>query len=225
MATVLDIANRKVTSPVQQPAIEKTAQVPMAPGAQPTQPSLVGLTREELAERLQAIGVSARESRMRVAQLWHWIYFRGIDDFSQMTNVGKALRENLAAHYTLSRPEVISEQVSQDGTRKWLMRMPSTGPFDKGAEIECVYIPETDRGTLCVSSQVGCTLTCTFCHTGTQKLVAQSHLRRDRRPACRRPGSSRRLAGSRTAGGRLRAEGGRALRHQCRLYGDGRAAL
>ncbi len=171
MATVLDIANRKVTSPAQQPAIEKTAQVPMAPGAQPTQPSLVGLTREELAERLQAIGVSARESRMRVAQLWHWIYFRGIDDFAQMTNVGKALRENLAAHYTLTRPEVISEQVSQDGTRKWLMRMPSTGPFDKGAEIECVYIPETDRGTLCVSSQVGCTLTCTFCHTGTQKLV------------------------------------------------------
>jgi 23S rRNA (adenine2503-C2)-methyltransferase len=108
---------------------------------------------------------------MRVAQLWHWIYYRGIDDFSKMTNVGKALRELLTASYTLERPQVVSEQVSKDGTRKWLIRMASTGKFDKGAEIECVYIPETDRGTLCVSSQVGCTLACTFCHTGTQKLV------------------------------------------------------
>jgi 23S rRNA (adenine2503-C2)-methyltransferase len=88
-----------------------------------------------------------------------------------MTNVGKGLRQALAAAYTLGRPEVVSEQVSKDGTRKWLIRMPSTGPLDKGAEIECVYIPEVDRGTLCVSSQVGCTLTCSFCHTGTQRLV------------------------------------------------------
>src|SRR5213079_998327 len=88
-----------------------------------------------------------------------------------MSNVGKALRAELAQHYSLSRPVVVSEQVSIDGTRKWLMRMPSTGPNDRGAEIETVYIPESDRGTLCISSQVGCTLTCTFCHTGTQRLV------------------------------------------------------
>jgi 23S rRNA (adenine2503-C2)-methyltransferase len=85
--------------------------------------------------------------------------------------MGKELRARLAAAYTLARPQVVSEQVSKDGTRKWLIRMASTGPLDKGAEIECVYIPEVDRGTLCVSSQVGCTLTCSFCHTGTQRLV------------------------------------------------------
>ena len=92
-------------------------------------------------------------------------------DFAEMTNVGKELRARLAEAYTLDRPQVVSEQVSKDGTRKWLIRMASTGPLDKGAEIECVYIPEVDRGTLCVSSQVGCTLTCSFCHTGTQRLV------------------------------------------------------
>jgi 23S rRNA (adenine2503-C2)-methyltransferase len=88
-----------------------------------------------------------------------------------MSSVGKGLRAKLFAAFTLDRPQVVSEQVSKDGTRKWLLRMPSTGPLDKGAEIECVYIPEVDRGTLCVSSQVGCTLTCSFCHTGTQRLV------------------------------------------------------
>jgi 23S rRNA (adenine2503-C2)-methyltransferase len=108
---------------------------------------------------------------MRVAQLWHWIYVRGATDFGAMTNVGKGLRAALAEAFTLERPQVVSEQVSKDGTRKWLIRMRSTGPLDKGAEIECVYIPEVDRGTLCVSSQVGCTLTCSFCHTGTQRLV------------------------------------------------------
>lgn len=170
MATVLDIAGRKV-APAPEGGIEKLAEFRFAPGALVSQPSLVGLTRDELADRLGAIGVPERERRMRVAQLWHWIYFRGITDFSQMTNVGKGMRESLAEAYTLTRPEVVSEQVSRDGTRKWLIRMASTGPLDKGAEIECVYIPETDRGTLCVSSQVGCTLTCSFCHTGTQKLV------------------------------------------------------
>ncbi|TVR07982.1 MAG: 23S rRNA (adenine(2503)-C(2))-methyltransferase RlmN [Salinarimonadaceae bacterium] len=170
MATVLDIAGRKV-APAPQGDIEKVAEFRFAPGALVSQPSLVGLTRAELSDRLGAIGVPERERRMRVAQLWHWIYFRGIEDFSQMTNVGKGLRESLASAYTLARPDVVSEQVSRDGTRKWLIRMASTGPLDKGAEIECVYIPETDRGTLCVSSQVGCTLACTFCHTGTQKLV------------------------------------------------------
>jgi hypothetical protein len=106
-----------------------------------------------LADRLGEIGVPARERRMRAAQLWHWIYWRGARDFDQMSNVGKALRTALAEAFTLERPDVASEQVSKDGTRKWLLRMPSTGPHDRGAEIECVYIPESDRGTLCVSSR------------------------------------------------------------------------
>ena len=147
------------------------------PGASPlaampdVRPSLLGLTREGLAQALASIGTPEREIRMRVNQLWHWIYFQGATDFSAMTNIAKALRGKLAEHFTLARPEVIAEQVSKDGTRKWLIRMPPVDARDKGAEIECVYIPERDRGTLCVSSQVGCTLTCSFCHTGTQKLV------------------------------------------------------
>jgi 23S rRNA (adenine2503-C2)-methyltransferase len=136
-----------------------------------SRPSLIGRTRAGLAAALAEIGVPEREQRMRIAQLWHWIYHRGIHDFSEIGNVGKDLKTALAERFTLARPVVTAEQVSQDGTRKWLMRMPSTGRHDKGAEIECVYIPEVDRGTLCVSSQVGCTLTCTFCHTGTQRLV------------------------------------------------------
>src|SRR5829696_2675377 len=144
---------------------------PPIAAAAPARPSLAGLTRAELTARLAAIGLPERERKMRAAQLWHWIYFRGARSFEEMSNVGKALRARLAEAFTLERPEVVSEQVSKDGTRKWLLRMSSTGPLDKGAEIECVYIPETDRGTLCVSSQVGCTLTCSFCHTGTQRLV------------------------------------------------------
>ena len=152
--------------------IEKTAEQ-SAPAALVAsgKPSLVGLTRGALAERLAATGVPEKEIRMRVAQLVHWIYVRGITDFDAMTNVSKAMRSKLSDAFTLARPEIVSEQVSKDGTRKWLLRMPATGPFDRGAEVECVYIPERDRGTLCVSSQVGCTLNCTFCHTGTQKLV------------------------------------------------------
>jgi len=134
-------------------------------------PSLVGLTRDELAAALAAADVPAREIRMRVAQLWHWIYFQGAASFDDMLNVSKALRAKLAAHYSLERPQIVTEQVSRDGTRKWLIRLDPTDEGDKGAEIECVYIPESDRGTLCVSSQVGCTLACSFCHTGTQKLV------------------------------------------------------
>jgi len=133
--------------------------------------SLAGATRAELAETLRTHGVPEREIRMRVAQLWHWLYFQGARDFDAMLNVGKGLRGTLAAHENLARPEVVTEQVSQDGTRKWLLRLAPVDPADKGAEIECVYIPESDRGTLCISSQVGCTLTCRFCHTGTQKLV------------------------------------------------------
>ena len=144
---------------------------PPIAAAAPARPSLAGLTRAELTARLAAIGLPERERKMRAAQLWHWIYFRGARRFEDMSNVGKGLRAALAEAYTLERPEVVSEQVSKDGTRKWLIRMPPAGPGDRGAEIECVYIPESDRGTLCVSSQVGCTLTCSFCHTGTQRLV------------------------------------------------------
>ena len=136
--------------------------------------SLVGATRAQLADRLAAIGVPERETRMRVSQLWHWIYHRGATSFGEMTNVGKALRAALAEAYTLDRPEIVTEQVSNDGTRKWLLRLaPSDGDGSvaRPTEIECVFIPDDDRGTLCVSSQVGCTLTCTFCHTGTQRLV------------------------------------------------------
>ena len=134
-------------------------------------PSLLGMTRAQLADALAAIDVPPREIKMRVAQLWHWIFFQGLQNFDGMLNVAKTLRQRLAVAYTLARPEVVTEQVSADGTRKWLMRMPPVDGRDRGAEIECVYIPESDRGTLCVSSQVGCTLTCTFCHTGTQRLV------------------------------------------------------
>ncbi|ANY79084.1 23S rRNA (adenine(2503)-C(2))-methyltransferase [Microvirga ossetica] len=179
MATVLDIAKHNpnaATLAVSDAArvagfVEKKAELNVVAGAAPGGASLIGLTRDQLKDSLAAIGVPERDLKMRVAQLWHWIYFRGAKDFAEMTNVGKELRARLAAAYTLARPQVVSEQVSKDGTRKWLIRMASTGPLDKGAEIECVYIPEVDRGTLCVSSQVGCTLTCSFCHTGTQRLV------------------------------------------------------
>lgn len=144
-----------------------------SPAAEPVmrRPSLAGRTRAGLDAALAEIGVPEKERRMRVGQLWNWIYHYGVRDFAEMTTIGKGLRAQLAEHFTLDLPEVTAEQVSSDGTRKWLLRMAPTGPRDRGAEIECVYIPEVDRGTLCVSSQVGCTLTCTFCHTGTQRLV------------------------------------------------------
>jgi 23S rRNA (adenine2503-C2)-methyltransferase len=106
-----------------------------------------------------------------VQQLWHWIYVRGVTDFDAMTSVSKELRSTLDAHHTLARPEVVAEQISADGTRKWLLRLPGEQAGENPHEVECVYIPETDRGTLCLSSQVGCTLNCSFCHTGTQRLV------------------------------------------------------
>jgi 23S rRNA (adenine2503-C2)-methyltransferase len=152
-------------------------------------PSLVGATRAELALALGELGVAERERKMRTAQLWHWIYHRGATEFSAMRNIARPLLEKVAERFTLKRPEIVAEQVSADGTRKWLLRMPPKGPLDKGAEIECVYIPESDRGTLCVSSQVGCTLNCTFCHTGTQgwarnlttaEIVGQVMVARDR---------------------------------------------
>src|ERR1043165_8247751 len=137
----------------------------------PAKPSLVGMTRAALAEALGAVGVPPSQQEMRVQQLWHWIYVRGAQDFGQMTSVSKELHAVLDAHYTLARPEVVAEQISVDGTRKWLLRLPGEHQGERPHEVECVYIPESDRGTLCVSSQVGCTLTCSFCHTGTQRLV------------------------------------------------------
>jgi 23S rRNA (adenine2503-C2)-methyltransferase len=131
---------------------------------------LIGLSRTALAAALGNAGVPQAEQRMRASQLWHWLYWRGATDFAAMTNIGKALRGTLAEHFTLARPEVIAEQVSADGTRKWLLRFPPRGA-GRAVEVETVYIPEEGRGTLCISSQVGCTLTCTFCHTGTQRLV------------------------------------------------------
>jgi 23S rRNA (adenine2503-C2)-methyltransferase len=133
--------------------------------------SLAGATRPELAAALSGAGVPARELRMRTAQLWHWIYHAGVVSIDAMTNVSKTLRAELAGRFTLARPEIVTEQLSIDGTRKWLVRLEPAGAGEKAAEVECVYIPEGDRGTLCVSSQVGCTLSCSFCYTGTQKLV------------------------------------------------------
>jgi 23S rRNA (adenine2503-C2)-methyltransferase len=132
---------------------------------------LAGATRAEILCALAELGVPERERNMRVSQLWHWIYHRGAREFSAMRNIARPLLDRLAERHSLARPDVVAEQVSADGTRKWLMRMPPAHAHDKGAEIECVYIPESDRGTLCVSSQVGCTLNCSFCHTGTMPLV------------------------------------------------------
>ncbi|MGN6571281.1 MAG: 23S rRNA (adenine(2503)-C(2))-methyltransferase RlmN [Pseudolabrys sp.] len=137
----------------------------------PQKPSLVGMSRAELGDALGRLGVPEGQRKMRVQQLWHWIYFRGFTAFDEMTSVSKELRALLADHFTLDRPEVVAEQVSVDGTRKWLMRLPGDPDSKLPHEIETVYIPDTERGTLCVSSQVGCTLNCTFCHTGTQRLV------------------------------------------------------
>ena len=134
--------------------------------------SLVGQNRKQLAISLAAIGVDQSKVSMRANQLYHWIYVRGVSDFEQMLNLSKALRQSLQQTYTLGRPEIIEEQVSVDGTRKWLFRfLPSDGTAGAAVDVETVYIPEPERGTLCVSSQVGCSLTCTFCHTGTQKMV------------------------------------------------------
>jgi len=134
-------------------------------------PSLIGLSRREMAAFLADIGVPERQQRMRVSQLWRWIYTQGVRDFDAMSNVSKALRRDLSEAATLERPEIVSEQISSDGTRKWLSRLAPTRPGLPGPEVETVYIPDADRATLCISSQVGCTLNCSFCHTGTQPLV------------------------------------------------------
>src|SRR6478736_6846765 len=165
MTSSIAAAEAEVTSPG--PLIEKQ---PLERYVAPARPSLVGLPRADLAAALGGIGVAPQHQRMRVQQIWQWLYVRGAQSFDAMTTLPKDLRAALAERFTLDRPEVAAEQVSVDGTRKWLLRLP--GEIDgRPHEVECVYIPEPDRGTLCISSQVGCTLNCLFCHTGTQRLV------------------------------------------------------
>ena len=132
--------------------------------------SLIGVDREELGNLLRAEGIPDKQIKMRVSQIWHWLYVRGISQFSDMKNLSKDFRRTLEEKFDIERPKIVEEQISNDGTRKWLLQFPSLGA-GKPVEVETVYIPEEGRGTLCISSQVGCTLTCTFCHTGTQKLV------------------------------------------------------
>jgi 23S rRNA (adenine2503-C2)-methyltransferase len=127
--------------------------------------NLVGLTRDQLREALIAAGTPEKQAKMRLGQIWQWIYHWGVRDFGGMTNLAKDYRALLENHFKIELPEVVSRQISADGTRKYLVRIAG------GHEVETVYIPEEGRGTLCVSSQVGCTLTCSFCHTGTQRLV------------------------------------------------------
>jgi 23S rRNA (adenine2503-C2)-methyltransferase len=126
---------------------------------------LIGLTKAQLREALIEIGIPEKQARMRASQVWNWIYQRGVTEIADFANISKDTREQIAAHFVVGRPEVVTAQVSTDGTRKWLLR------FEDGEEAECVFIPDAYRGTLCVSSQVGCTLNCRFCHTGTMKLV------------------------------------------------------
>ena len=132
-----------------------------APAGGESRKDLIGLTRAALVREMDAVG----EKRFRADQIFNWIYFRGVTDFAEMTDISKPLRARLAETFRIGRPEIVAAQVSADGTRKWLLRLAD------GNEVETVFIPEPGRGTLCISSQVGCTLTCSFCHTGTQAWV------------------------------------------------------
>jgi len=132
---------------------------------------LLGLSKEEVQSAFASIGVKEKQLRMRANQLWHWLYHRGTTDFADMTTMSLELRQKLHENFSIERPEIVSEQISVDGTRKWLMALNPLNEREKAPEVECVYIPESDRGTLCISSQIGCTLNCSFCHTGTQRLV------------------------------------------------------
>jgi 23S rRNA (adenine2503-C2)-methyltransferase len=147
------------TAPITQDVLTLPRKLPEGPV------NLVGLTREGMRAALIAHGTPEKQAKMRVGQIWQWIYQKGVRDFDQMTNLAKGYRAELAEHFTIQVPEVVTRQLSGDGTRKYLVRIAG------GHEVEVVYIPEEGRGTLCISSQVGCTLTCSFCHTGTQKLV------------------------------------------------------
>jgi 23S rRNA (adenine2503-C2)-methyltransferase len=162
---------RQTQPQTQTQAMSAVLDITCPEGAIAPKPSLAGRGRDELMAALAGIGVPERQLRMRAGQLWSWIYVRGATSFADMSDVSKELRGRLEAAFSLERPQVVSEQVSVDGTRKWLLRLPRRGHEARPPEIETVYIPEADRGTLCISSQVGCTLTCSFCHTGTQRLV------------------------------------------------------
>ena len=148
-----------VSAPITQDVLTIPRKLPDGPE------NLVGLTRAQMRDVLIERGTPEKQAKMRVGQIWQWIYEKGVRDFAVMSNLAKTYRAELAEHFVIEVPEVVSKQVSLDGTRKYLMRIAG------GHEVETVYIPEEDRGTLCISSQVGCTLTCSFCHTGTQKLV------------------------------------------------------
>jgi len=126
---------------------------------------LIGLPKGEIRAALEVAGMEPKQAKLRAKQLWHWIYNRGATEFAAMTDIAKAMHPWLAERFVIGRPEVVEAQVSTDGTRKWLLRS------DDGQDYEMVFIPDADRGTLCVSSQVGCTLNCRFCHTGTMRLV------------------------------------------------------
>jgi 23S rRNA (adenine2503-C2)-methyltransferase len=147
------------TAPITQDVLTIPRKLPEGPV------NIVGLTRDRLREVLIAHGTPEKQARMRVNQIWQWVYGWGVRDFAEMTNLSKAYRAELAEKFVIQIPEIVNREISADGTRKYLVRIAG------GHEVEVVYIPETDRGTLCISSQVGCTLTCSFCHTGTQKLV------------------------------------------------------
>lgn len=151
MAIAAPITQDMITIPRKIPAEEK--------------PNLIGMNRETLAAALIDAGTPEKQVKMRITQLWTWLYQKGVQDFNLMSNLSKEYRAQLAAAFSIVRPEIVTRQISTDGTRKYLLRIAG------GHEVEAVYIPETDRGTLCISSQVGCTLNCSFCHTGTQKLV------------------------------------------------------
>ncbi|RCL00876.1 MAG: 23S rRNA (adenine2503-C2)-methyltransferase [Candidatus Tokpelaia sp. JSC189] len=152
------------------PIIVRKAFASAVPADLSAKTSLIGLTRDEMAKALQSIGVPVRQVHMRLSQLWHWLYVRGVSSFDDMFNISGELRNRLAGRFSITRPRIVAEQVSNDGTRKWLLRFPSCGA-GRSVEVETVYIPQEGRGTLCVSSQVGCLLACSFCYTGTQRLV------------------------------------------------------
>ena len=127
--------------------------------------SLVGLTKKEIKDSVRKLDIPDQQLNMRVNQIWGWVYNKGINSIDEMTTLSLDLREELKKYHNLERPQISDEQISKDGTKKWLLK------FNDGSEVETVFIPDDERGTLCVSSQVGCTLNCTFCHTGTQRLV------------------------------------------------------
>ncbi len=153
------------TAPKVQEALAPEARVLPRLLPKEAKPNLVGMSREAMRAALVEAGADPKQANMRVRQLWSWLYQKGVSDPEAMTDLAKPFRAFLSEHFRIARPEIVERQVSNDGTRKYLLRI------DGGHEVEAVYIPEEDRGTLCISSQVGCTLTCSFCHTGTQTLV------------------------------------------------------